>query len=44
MSLEQNAFAFIVVNGGLLERSLGPELNFEGKVEFGLAEESGPVR
>lgn len=30
-----------VVSGGLLERSLGPEVNFEGKVAFGLAEESG---
>lgn len=25
-----------------MERSLGPEVNFEGKVQFGLAEESWP--
>lgn len=32
----------VMVREGFLERSLGPEVNFEGKVQFGLAEESWP--
>lgn len=31
-----------MVREGFLKRSLGPEVNFEGKVQFDLAEKSRP--